>query len=131
MENDKAIRTSLSHHLKLTKEMCPKTQEEYKMSKIPYALAIGSLMYAMICTRLDVAHVVGVVSKYMSHPGIKHWNGFKWILRYLRGAFSKCLHFGVSTTNLQGYIDSDLERKIDTRKSTIGYVFIGCGTIAN
>ena len=41
------------------------------MSKVPYSLAVGSLMYAMLCTRLDIAHAVGVVSRYMSHPGIE------------------------------------------------------------
>ena len=59
--------------MKLTKEMCPKTQEEEdKMSKVPNASAAGSLMYAMVCTRPDIAHVVGVVSRYMIHPGIEH-----------------------------------------------------------
>ena len=98
MENVEVVNTPLPSHLKLTKEMCPKTQEEEdKMSKVPYASAIGSLMYAMVCTRLDIAHAVGVVSKYMSHPGIEHWNVVKWILRYLRGTSSKCLHLGGST----------------------------------
>ena len=93
------------------------------MSKIPNGSAIGSLMYAMVCTRLDITHVVRVVSRYMSHPGIEHWNVVKWILRYLRGTSNKCLHFGGSTIDLQGYVDSDLARDIDTRKSTTGYVF--------
>jgi hypothetical protein len=35
------------------------------MSHVPYASAVGSLMYAMVCTRLDIAHAVGVLSKYM------------------------------------------------------------------
>ena len=86
MENAKAVSTPLPGHLKLTKDMCPKTQEEKdKMSKVPYASVVGSLMYAMVCTRPDIAHAVGVVSRYMSHPGIEHWNAVKWILRYLRG----------------------------------------------
>ena len=52
MENAKVVSTPLLGHLKLTKEMCPKTQEEEdKMSKVPYALVVGSLMYAMVCTR--------------------------------------------------------------------------------
>ena len=54
-------------------------EEEDKMSKVPYASAIESLMYAMVCTRLDIAHAVGVVSKYMSHPGLSigmQSNGF-------------------------------------------------------
>ena len=101
MENNKAIRKPLPGHLKLTKEMCPKTQEgEDKMSKVPYASAIGSLMYAMVCTRLDFAHIVGVISRYMIHPRIEHWNAIKWILRYLRGTSSMCLLFGGSTTTL-------------------------------
>ena len=59
MKDAKAITTPLPGHLKLTKEMCPKTlEEEAKMSKIPYASAVGSLMYAMVCTRLDIAHTV-------------------------------------------------------------------------
>ena len=101
MENAKAVSTPLPSHLKLTKEMCPKTQDkEDKMSKVPYASAIGSSMYAMVCTRPDIAHVVGVVSRYMSHLGIEHWNAVKWILRYLRGTSNKSLRFGCSTTDL-------------------------------
>ena len=54
--------------------MCSKTQEEIEnMSLIPYASTIGSLMYAMVWTRLDIAHVVGVVSTYMDNPGKEHW----------------------------------------------------------
>ena len=59
MENAKAVSTPLPGHLKLTKKICPKTQkEEDKMSKVPYALAVGSLMYAMVCTRLDITHKI-------------------------------------------------------------------------
>ena len=43
------------------------------MSKVPYASAVGSLMYAMVCTRPDIAHAVGVVSGYMNNIGKKHW----------------------------------------------------------
>ena len=78
IENAKVVNTHLPSHLKLTKEMCLKTQEEEdKMSKVPYALAIGSFMYAMVCTRPDIAHTVGVVSRYMSYLGVKHWNAVK------------------------------------------------------
>ena len=89
MENAKAASMPLPSHLNLSKEMCPKTQEEEaKMSKVPYSSAVGSLMYAMVCTRLDIAHAVRVVSRYMRHPGIQHWNAVKWILIYLRGTSS-------------------------------------------
>ena len=71
------------------------------MSKVPYASVVGSsVLYGMVCTRSNIAHVVGVVSKYMSHPRIEHWNAIKWILGYLRGTSRKCLHFGSSITDL-------------------------------
>ena len=63
------------------------------MSKEPYASVIGSLMYAMMCTRPNIAHAVGVVSRYMSKPGKQHWEVVKWILRYLRGSIDTCLCF--------------------------------------
>ena len=73
MQNEKPISTPLASHLKLSKEMCPKNQEEMNyMSKVPYALAFGSLMYAMVCIRPDIAHAVGVVSRYMKNPGKEH-----------------------------------------------------------
>ena len=74
MENAKVVSTPLPRHLKFTKEMCPKTQdEEDNMSKVPYASNVGSLMYAMVCSR----PAVGVVSRYMNRPSIEHWNSFK------------------------------------------------------
>ena len=67
----------------------------------------------------------------MSHPGIEHWNVVKWILRYLRGTSNKCLDFGGSTADLQGYVDPDLVGDIDTRHSTIGYIFTVGGVVVS
>ena len=47
------------------------------MAKMPYANAIGSLIYAMVCTRLDISQAVGVVSRYMHDPGKEHWQAVK------------------------------------------------------
>ena len=78
MRNAKPVSTPLARHFKLTKEMCPKTQEEIEyMSRVPYSSAIGSLMYAMVCTRLDITHAVGVVRRYMKYPGKEHWEAVK------------------------------------------------------
>ena len=52
MENAKVVSTPLPGYLKLTEEMCPKD----KMSKVPYASAVGSLMYVMVCTRTTLSH---------------------------------------------------------------------------
>ena len=50
-----------------------------------YASVIGCLMYTMVCTRPNIAHVVSVVSKYMVQPGRRHLVAVKWILLCLRG----------------------------------------------
>ena len=101
------------------------------MSKTPYSLAVGSLMYAMVCTRPDIAHAVGVVSRYMNNPDKEHWKAVQWILRYLRGTTSHGLSFGGSDTILQGYVDADMAGDKDNRRSTIGYVFTVGGTTIN
>ena len=70
MNEAKLVSIPLGSHFRLSKEQSPKTKEERDhMSKVPYALAIGSLMYAMVGTRPDIAHVMGVVSRYMSKSG--------------------------------------------------------------
>ena len=67
MQNVKPVSTPLASQFKLSKHMFPETWEEIDyMSNIPYSSAIGSLMYAVVCTRKDIAHAVGVVSRYMS-----------------------------------------------------------------
>ena len=93
------------------------------MSKVPYASVIGSLMYAMVCTRLDIAHVVGVVSRFMSKPGKQHWEAIKWILRYLKGSLDTCLCFICASLKLHGYVDADFSGDNDSRKSTTRFVF--------
>ena len=78
------------------------------MMKILYASAVGSLMYAMVCTRSDIAYVVGVVNRFMSNPGKEHWATVKWIFRYLRGTLSVCLRLSLGNPTLEGFIDSDM-----------------------
>jgi hypothetical protein len=98
------------------------------MSRVPYSSAVGSLMYAMVCTRPDIAHAVGVVRRYMNNPCKEHWEAVKWILRYLRGTTTHALCFGGSDTFLQGYVDLDMAGDKDNRRSTTGYVFTIGGT---
>ena len=64
------------------------------MAEVPYASVVGCLMYAMVCTRPDLAHAVSQVSKYMSKPGRQHWEAVKWIFRYLRGTVGHGIVFG-------------------------------------
>eukprot|EP00253_Pinus_taeda_P032553 PITA_32553 len=76
--------------VKLSAEQCSKTKEEEEdMSHVPYASVVGSLMYAMVCTRPDIAHAVGVLSRFMSKPGLGWRSGsekiYKWVLFNLFG----------------------------------------------
>ncbi|KAL5810413.1 hypothetical protein ACOSQ4_026981 [Xanthoceras sorbifolium] len=129
MQDAKPVSTPLGVHFRLSKEQSPKTEEERThMAKVPYASAIGSLMYAMVCTRPDIAQAVGAVSRYMNNPGKIHWEAVKWILRYLRGTTNKTLCFKGGDTTLTGYVDADLAGNVDIRKSTTGYVYTLGGT---
>ena len=70
MNEAKPMSTPLGSHFKLSKEQSPKTEEERDhMRKVPYASAIGNLMYVVVCTRPDIAHAVRVISRFMSRLG--------------------------------------------------------------
>ena len=86
MQDSKPMDTPVDKSLSLSRDMCPKTLEEKeKIFRVPYASAIGSLMYAMMCTRPNICYAVGLVSRYQSNPGQKHWMTVKRILSYLKG----------------------------------------------
>jgi hypothetical protein len=93
------------------------------MSRVPYSSTFDRLMYAMVCKRPYIAHVVGGVSRYMNNLGKEHWEEEKCILRYLRGTPTHALCFGGSNIVLQGYLDSDMASDKDSRMSTTGNVF--------
>ena len=125
--NSKHVSTPLAPHLKLSAQLSPKSEEEREyMEKVPYANAVGSLMYAMVCTRPDISQAVGVVSRYMHDPGKGHWQAVKWILRYLQKTVDVGLIFEQDKTHGQyvaGYVDSDYAGDLDKRRSTTGYLF--------
>ena len=105
MNEAKLVSTPLGSHFKLSKEQSSKTEEERDhMSKVFYASAIGSLMYDIVCTRPDIAHTMGVVSRFMSRPGKQHWEAVKWTLIYLKDSLDTCLCFTGASLKLQGYV---------------------------
>ena len=44
------------------------------MKVILHASAIGSIMYAMLCTRTDVCLAISLAGRYQSNPGVDHWD---------------------------------------------------------
>jgi ATP-binding cassette subfamily B (MDR/TAP) protein 1 len=95
MDKAREVSCPLVAHFKLSKKQCPYNEKmEKEMRNVPYASAVGSLMYAMACTRPDIAQAVSTVSRFMSNPGRPHWEAVKWILRYLWGSTNMKLCFG-------------------------------------
>ena len=130
MSNSKPVSTPLANHFKLSSEQCPKTDKDIEdMSNVPYASAVGCLMYTMVCTRPDLAQAVSQVSKFMAKPGKQHWEAIKWIFRYLKGTLSYGIVFGGQRVDsvVAGYVDSDYAGDVDDRRSTIWFVFTLCG----
>ena len=73
MENSKRGLIPMRHGISLSMSMSPKTpKERANMDMIPYASTIGSIMYAMLCTRPDIAHALSVTSRYQADPGLEH-----------------------------------------------------------
>ena len=82
------------------------------MTTIPYASAIGSLIYAMVCTWPYIAFAVGVFSRFVSNPGEKHWDVVKWLLRYLKGTSGMGLCFWQKGVKFEGYVDTSKVRMV-------------------
>jgi hypothetical protein len=129
MHGSKPVKVHIPIGVKLSVDQCPKTQEEEEdMSRVSYASAVGSLMYEMVCTRLDIAHAVGVLSRYVSKPGKEHWTAIKMVFRYLRGTTNYGLCYqgrlGLDRfVDIHGFVDADWIGDIECRRSTSWYVF--------
>ncbi|KAK1667664.1 hypothetical protein QYE76_055823, partial [Lolium multiflorum] len=110
----------------LSKTQGPATAEEReRMNQIPYASAVGSIMYAMLCTRPDIAHAVSLTSRYQSDPGMEHWTAVKNILKYLKRTKDMFLCYGGDQELVvTSYTDASWNTDPDDSKSQSGYVFI-------
>ena len=105
--------------------MGPKTPEEKKkMSNVPYSNAVGSLMYATMCTRPNIYYAVGMVNCYQANPGMMHWKEIKRILRHLKGTKDYSLCYQGKELRLVGYSNADWAGDLDERKLTSGYIFL-------
>jgi len=89
-----------------------------------YREIVGSLVYAMTCTRPDLSYVVTKLSQHLSKPLRCHWVAAKHVLRYLKGTldYSLCYRKNESVLRLEGYSDADWASSTD-RRSISGYCF--------
>ena len=99
--------------------------------RLRYQSAVGSLMYAMLGTRPDIAYSVSVVSRYGSNPTQEHWTAVKRIFRYLKATYDYELVFSGPIKPIAGYCDASYGNDLDTRRSTSGYTFsLGSGSVS-
>jgi hypothetical protein len=93
---------------------------------VSYVSAVGSLQYAQVCIRPDIAYVTGLLSRLQSNSGPEYWKLVKKVLRYLQGTKGLMLTCRkIESLRIVGYSDSDYAE--DDRKSTSGYVFTLAG----
>ncbi|XP_040867752.1 secreted RxLR effector protein 161-like [Glycine max] len=130
MADSKPINTPLSEKEKLSAVIKVQAQADQDyMSKVPYSSAVGSLMYAMVCTRPDLAYAVSMVSRFLNQPQKEHWKAVKRIFRYLKGiAYVGLIYGSHSDCCLTGYSDADFAVDLVKRRSLIGYDYTlgGC-----
>ncbi|GKA38201.1 hypothetical protein Tco_0730752 [Tanacetum coccineum] len=118
----------MQERLDLNKSQGAQTPKEVnRMKNVPYASAVGSIMYAVRCTRPDVAFAQNMTSRFQQNPGEPHWTAVKNILKYLRNTKDMFLVYGGNPSTelrVECYCDAGFETDRDDTKSQTGYVFV-------
>jgi len=139
--NARPISTPMDPNVKLTTADCP--AEPNEDDKRLYAEMYGSILYAAVTTRPDLAKAMTTLGKFMQNPGPSHMQALKRILRYIAGT----LDYGLEYVNepwlhpafdypipahvLLGFADSDWAGELDKFFSTSGAcTFLAGGPIA-
>ncbi|GKB22681.1 retrotransposon protein, putative, ty1-copia subclass [Tanacetum coccineum] len=128
MENSKRGSIPMQDKLRLSKSQGASTPAELKrMQSVPYASAVGSIMYAVRCTRPDVAFAQNITSRFQQNPGDLHWTTVKNILKYLRNTKDMFLVYKGDLKRelrVSCYTDVGYLTDADDLKSQTGYVFV-------
>ncbi|CAH1450604.1 unnamed protein product [Lactuca virosa] len=125
MENSKSGNLPIQSNTKLSKTQSPSIEAEIEeMSRVPYASAVGSIMYAMTCTHPDVAFALSMVSRYQGNPGKSHWTTVKNILKYLGRTKDWVLILcGSDDLRVTEYSDASFRTDRDNFRSRSGWEF--------
>jgi transposase InsO family protein len=151
MQQCNTSRTPEDAHVSLSKHDCipmqQREQAEHAERRVQFECLVGFLLYAAISTRLDIAHAVNQLSRFMQGPAECHWIAAKRVLRYLAATRDLGLRFDPmdsaaaadnqqksslkheqSQVPLIAFADSDWAGCVDDRKSTAGFVLLyrGC-----
>ena len=124
MQDSHPVHTPLDPNVKLT--LTPSDQDP--LTDIPYATAIGSLMYAAVATRPDISFAVQTLSQFTSRPSQAHWTAIKRVLHYLKGTQALGITYGlIPDTTILGFSDADWGADIVDRRSVSGYIYTTAG----
>ncbi|GJT06834.1 hypothetical protein Tco_0841296 [Tanacetum coccineum] len=116
----------MQEKLDLNKSQGAQTPKEVnRMKNVPYASTVGSIMYAVRCTRHDVAFEQNITSRFQQNPDELYWTAVKNILKYLRNTKDMFLVYGGNPSTelrVDCYCNAGFETDIDDMKSLTGYV---------
>lgn len=132
MDQVKSVSTPLGAHFKLRASKEQEDTDYSFMDTVPYSNAVGSIMYAMIGTRPDLAHPVGVICRFMSNPNREHWDAVRWVLRYIKGTQNyKLVYTRDASFKVKGFCDSDFAADLAKRRSITGFIFTVGGNVVS
>ncbi|GJX71443.1 zinc finger, CCHC-type containing protein [Tanacetum coccineum] len=94
------------------------------VSQLKYSNVIGCLVYAITCTRPDIAFVVGKLSRYTSNPSTRHWQAIQRVLKYLKKTKDYSLIYTGDPSVLEGYTDACWINNTEDNLSISGWVFL-------
>ncbi|GJR77225.1 zinc finger, CCHC-type containing protein [Tanacetum coccineum] len=97
---------------------------EKAVSQLEYSRVIDCLMYAITCTRSDIAFSMGKLSRYTSNPGTQHWQAIQRVLKYLKKTMDYRLTYTSYPSVLEGYTDASWISNTEDNLSTSGWVFL-------
>ena len=101
------------------------------IAQIEYASAIGSLMYAMQCTKSDIVFVVCKLSRFTSNPSVDHWKAIARVLGYLKRTINLGLFYNRFPIVLEEYTDASWITSASDNESTSGWIFtLGGGVVS-
>ena len=120
LQDCKPVSTPMDVNVKLMKD------DGYSkpVDPVAYQSKVGSLIYAAIATRPDIAQAVGTLAKFNSSPNEAHLTAVKRVFRYLKGTVKLHLQYEASDKSMEGYSDADWAADSEDRRSTSGNVFV-------
>lgn len=128
MENANPVLTPMDGNEALT----PSSADDPRTKQLEYQKTIGSLMYAMVCTRPDLAYAVGKLSQFTHDPAVRHRTALDRVLKYLKGTADLALTYDHSSSNSgpMSFADAACGDDTNDRKSTYGHtMLLGYGAV--